>query len=98
MSCYGTLGIGIQHPFSPNPAETYFYVDYLVGAKISLYNILSLYVSTERTDEIYKHKAMLALNFRLVEIDAGVAFESANLQTSFKGPGLGAFVTASVGF
>lgn len=98
MSYYGTLGFGIQHPFSPNSAETYFYVDYLIGTRISLFNILSLYLSTERTDEIFKHKAVLALNFRLIEVDAGIAFESPNLQTSFKGPGLGAFVTASIGF
>ena len=98
MSYYGTLGIGIKHPGAKNRAETYAYVDYLIGTKLSLINIISLYLSTERTDEIYKHKATLALNFRLVEVDAGLAFESANLQTSFKGSGLGAFVTACIGF
>ena len=98
MSYYGTLGIGIKHPFAQNRAETYAYIDYLIGTKLSLVNIISLYLSTERTDEIYKHKATLALNFRLVEVDAGVAFESSNLKTSFKGAGVGAFVTACVGF
>ena len=98
MSYYGTLGLGIKHPFAQNKAETYVYVDYLIGTKLSLVNIISLYLSTERTDEIYKHKATLALNFRLVEVDAGIAFESSNLKTSFKGSGLGAFVTACVGF
>lgn len=98
MKYYGTLGIGIKHPFAESRSESYFYLDYLIGTKISLVNIISLYLSTERTDEIFKHKATLALNFRLVEIDAGIALESANLQTSFKGSGLGAFVTACIGF
>ena len=98
MKYYGTLGIGIKHPFAESRSERYFYLDYLIGTKISLVNIISLYLSTERTDEIFKHKATLALNFRLVEIDAGIALESANLQTSFKGSGLGAFVTACIGF
>ena len=98
MSYYGTLGVGIKHPFAQNKAETYVYLDYLIGTKLSLVNIISLYLSTERTDEIYKHKATLALNFRFVEVDAGVAFESANLKTSFKCSGVGAFVTACVGF
>ena len=98
MKYYGTLGVGIKHPFAQDRSESYFYLDYLIGTKISLINIISLYLSTERTDEIFKHKATLALNFRLVEIDAGIALESANLQTSFKGSGLGAFVTACIGF
>lgn len=98
MKTYGTLGIGIKHPFAQSRSESYFYVDYLIGTKISLLNIISLYLSTERTDEIFKHKATLALNLRLVEVDAGIALESANLQTSFKGSGLGAFVTACIGF
>ena len=98
MKYYGTLGVGIKHPFAQNRSESYFYLDYLIGTKISLLNIISLYLSTERTDEIFKHKATLALNFRLVEVDAGIALESANLQTSFKGSGLGAFVTACIGF
>lgn len=98
MKYYGTLGVGIKHPFAQDRSEIYFYLDYLIGTKISLVNIISLYLSTERTDEIFKHKATLALNFRLVEIDAGIALESANLQTSFKGSGLGAFVTACIGF
>ena len=98
MSYYGPLGIGIKHPFAKNRAETYVYLDYLIGTKLSLVNIISLYLSTERTDEIFKHKATLALNFRLVEVDAGIAFESSNIKTNFKGSGLGAFVTACIGF
>ena len=98
MTYYGTLGVGIKHPFAKSREESYFYFDYLIGTKLSLINIISLYLSTERTDEIFKHKATLALNFRLVEIDAGIALESENLKTSFKGSGLGAFVTACIGF
>ena len=98
MSYYGTLGIGIKHPFAKNTDETYAYIDYLIGTKISFVNIISLYLSTERTDEIFKHKATLALNLRLVEIDAGVALESANIETSFRGSGVGAFITACIGF
>lgn len=98
MYYYGSLGIGIKHPFAKNKTETGMYIDYLLGTRISLINMINLYISTERTDEVFIHKAVLGLNLRIVEIDAGVAFESASFASAFKGTGIGAFVTACVGF
>lgn len=94
----GGIGIGFKHPFSVIPEERGVYLDYLLSARFSLFNVLSVTVSTERTDEIYKHKALLAMNFRFIELDAGLALESASLVNSFKGNGIGAFVTAYIGF
>ena len=97
MNYYGSLGFGLRHPFAQNTDELDAYFDYLLGIRLSLLNIVQFSVSTERTDEVYKHKAMLSLSVRLVQIDAGVALESTSLANSFKGQGVGAFVTAYVG-
>ena len=97
MNYFGSIGLGIRHPFAENKDELDTYFDYLVGVRVSLLNLIHFSVSTERTDEIYKHKAMLSLSVRLVQIDAGVALESTSLANSFKGQGVGAFVTAYVG-
>ncbi|MCQ2591665.1 MAG: hypothetical protein MJ188_02680 [Treponema sp.] len=98
MSFYGGFGVGYKHPGAELKEERGAYTDYLAGVKISLFNMISLYGSTERTDEIFIHKASLALNLRLIEVDAGVAYESASLQKSFSGSGLGAFATVCIGF
>ena len=37
----------------------------MLGCRLSLANLLSLYLSTEYTDEIYMQKASLSLNVRL---------------------------------
>ena len=97
MNYFGSIGLGIRHPFAENKEELDTYLDYLVGVRLSLLNLIHFSVSTERTDEIYKHKAMLSLSVRFVQIDAGVALESTSLANSFKGQGVGAFVTAYVG-
>ena len=98
MNYYGSLGFGLRHPFAQNTEELDAYFDYLLGVRISLFNLLQFSVSTERTDEVYKHKAMLSLSVRVVQVDAGVALESTSLANSFKGQGIGAFVALYVGF
>ena len=98
MNYYGSLGFGLRHPFAQNTDELDAYFDYLLGVRISLFNLLQFSVSTERTDEVYKHKAMLSLSVRVVQVDAGVALESTSLANSFKGQGIGAFVALYVGF
>lgn len=98
MSYYGSFGLGFKHPFAENKMERGVYVDYLAGLKLSLAGIISMYLTTERTDEIYRHKAMAALSLRLIEIDVGAALESASFANSFKGTGAGIFVTGCIGF
>lgn len=104
LSTKGYIGIGIRHPFAnvinaaTDISETDFYVDYSIGGRLSLWNILSLELTHECMDEIYKNQLALALNIRLVEVDAGVSMASTNFTKSFTGAGLGAFVTVAVGF
>jgi len=73
-------------------------IDYAVAGRLSLWNIISLELSHEHMDEVYKNALALSLNIRLVEVDAGVSFQSPNFTKSFSGAGLGAFATVAIGF
>jgi hypothetical protein len=98
LTTNGYLGLGIRHPFSTDKNETSSYVEYEIGGRLSLWNILSFEASHSYYDEIFKNQLKVALNIRLVEVDAGVSLQSANFAKSFQGAGLGAFLTVCVGF
>lgn len=98
LTTSGYLGIGVRHPFASDKSETNLYVDYSVAGRLSLWNIISLEIEHSRMDEIFKNQLALALNIRLVEVDAGVSLQSSSFAKSFTGAGLGAFVTVCVGF
>ena len=98
LSTSGYLGVGVRHPFAENKAETQFYFDYSVAGRLSLWNVLSFEASHSRIDETFKNEFALALNIRLIEVDAGVSFQSASFAKSFTGAGAGAFVTVCLGF
>ena len=109
LSANGYIGIGIRHPFSQGMNKALkavqgklddpdVYVDYEIGGKLSLWNIITVRASHSYYDEIFKNEVVLALNIRLAEVDAGVSLQSANFAKSFSGAGLGAFVTVCLGF
>ena len=105
LTTTGYLGLGFRHPFAAainkstgGVDETQVYVDYSIAGRLSLWNILSLTLSHSYLDEIFKNELALALNIRLVEVDAGVSFQSPSFTKSFTGAGVGAFVTVCVGF
>ena len=105
LTTSGYVGIAFRHPFASaiNKAnggenETQFYVDYSLAGRLSLWNVLSLSVSHSYMDEIFKNELAVALNIRLVEVDAGVSFQSPTFVKSFSGAGVGAFVTLCIGF
>ena len=105
LTTSGYLGLAVRHPFASaiNQAnggvnETQFYVDYSIAGRLSLWNILSLSLSHSYMDQIFKNEFAVALNIRLVEVDAGVSFQSPTFTKSFTGAGVGAFVTVCVGF
>ena len=104
LSTSGYLGIGIRHPFASainsgmDVANTDYYIDYAISGRLSLWNIISLELSHEHMDEVYKNALALSLNIRLVEVDAGVSIQSPNFTKSFTGAGLGAFATVAIGF
>ena len=103
LSTKGYLGLGIRHPFAAaintgTNDETDYYIDYSIAGRLSLWNIISLELSHEYMDEVYRNALSVALNIRLAEVDAGVSMQSTNFTKSFSGAGLGAFVTVCVGF
>ncbi|MCR4736495.1 MAG: hypothetical protein K5829_15975 [Treponema sp.] len=101
LSAYGMLGFTAKHAFEPTftveDIANNFYVDYLLGARISLIGLLNFDLSTERTDQIYAHKASFGINIRLVEVNAGVSLASSSFLKSFAATGVGAFVNVAVG-
>lgn len=97
MEYYGLLGVGIEHPFTQNISDLDFYIDYQLGTRVGFVNLLCLYLQTERIDKIYSHKLMVELNLRYLELNLGIAAQSSDFVNSFKGAGLGAFVTVTVG-
>lgn len=97
LTTTGYAGIGVRHPFARDTSETHVYFDYAVSGRLSLWNILSLELSHEYMDEIFKNQVSVAFNIRLVEVDAGVSLQSTSFAQSFTGAGLGAFVTVCVG-
>jgi hypothetical protein len=106
LTTSGYFGLGFRHPFSAvinkvttgGLDETQFYVDYSVAGRLSLWNILSLSLSHSYMDQVFKNQVALEVNIRLVEVDAGVSFQSPSFTKSFSGAGVGAFVTVCVGF
>lgn len=98
LSDYAAIGIGVRHPFAKDKTETKAYIDYLVGTRLSLWNILILDVSHAREDEIFKNKATLGLNLRLLEADLGVSLQSVDFAKSFGGAGLGIDLAICIGF
>lgn len=98
FNAYGQFGIAVRSPGAENKDDISSYPEYLLGCKLSLANLLSLYLSTEYTDQLFTHKASLSLNFRVIEVVTGIATSSASFAKTFQGTGFGAFVTVYMGF
>lgn len=101
LSVYGKLGFTAKHAFEPSTKlediPNNFSVDYLLGGRLSLLGLINLDLSTERTDQIFAHKATVGFSIRLVEVNAGVSLASTNFLKSFEATGVGAFVNVAVG-
>lgn len=91
------LGFGIRNPFTGNH-EAVFYMEYELGIRLKVDNILAFTFATEYTDEIFKHSFAFMLNARFFEIDAEVGFAGPNITSSFRGAGAEASVEAKFGF
>lgn len=98
MEYTGSFGLGFDHPFSSLHDDVSCYVDYSLGMRVGLWDILNFYLSTERTDRIFIHKFMLAINLKFMEFDVGIASEASSLVKSFNAAGLGAFGNVKIGF
>ncbi len=92
--CAGA-GFGVFRPFTNNFA---FYPEYFFGADLSLAKIITLGVSTEYMDQVFKHEFGLDINVRFIEIAAGISLQSASFTKSFSATGFGGYVLFAFGF
>ena len=88
-------GFGIYHPFND---DAFFYPEYYLSAGINCFDFFKAKLSTEYTDQIFKHQAAVDVNVRLVEIECGVSFQSTDFLKSMNVTGIGAYVVTSIGF
>lgn len=88
-------GFGIRRVGSKDQC---FYPEYYASVGVNLFKMLKASISTEYTDQIFMHSLNAVVNLRFVEIDAGVSLESDDFKKSFKGAGVGAYVSAVIGF
>lgn len=94
------LGFGVKNPFS---SEQKAFVEYSLIANTDIFikgkfNIFALHFSSSYLNEMFRHKAELLFNTRVLEIDIGIEACSTDFVQSFHGAGLGAFLKLSIGF
>lgn len=75
-----------------------FYPEYSLDATASLFDVLSLTLGTAYLNRAFVHSAVLAINARIIEIDAGIGVRSPSFTKSFMGSGLSASLAVKMGF
>lgn len=93
-----SFGLGVRNPFSKIKADTYAYCEYFAGCKVSALNIVGASISTEYTDEVFKHAIGFFLNLRATEIDFTISTSSSDFAKSCKGAGIAANLVLYAGF
>lgn len=88
-------GLGVYHPFLE---DAFVYPEYYFSAGLNLFNFVKAKLSTEYTDQIFKHQVAANVNLRLVEVECGVSLQSTNFIKSMEITGLGGYVIVSLGF
>jgi hypothetical protein len=69
-----------------------------LDGQINIVNLFSLSLGTGYTERMWKHSAGIRLNFRAIELDAGVSLRGPDIVSSFKGKGLGVSLGIRLGF
>ena len=95
LTLSGLFGFGVKYPYTKTPKG---YVEYKFGVVASVYNALSVGLSTAYLSQVFIHEAELKINARVLEIDVAVSAQSPNFKYSFTGAGLGARIGVAVGF
>ena len=88
-------GMGVFRPFL---TDSFTYPEYYFSAGINLFDFIKASISTEYTNQIFKHQIALGINVRLIELDCGVSLQSTNFMKSFSNNGFGAYAIVSIGF
>lgn len=91
------LGFGVRNPFSKN-GDTYAFFEYYAAGKVNALNIVGLSLSTEYTDEVFKHAVGFFLNLRATEVDVTVSTSSSDFAKSCKGAGIALNLVVYAGF
>lgn len=88
-------GLGIRHPFGDG---FYCYPEYYASVSVSLAKILKATVSTEYTDQLFRHQLMGTVNLRVFELNTGISLQSGSFLQSFNAAGFGAKIGVALGF
>ena len=91
----GGVGLGVYHPFLE---DAFSYPEYYLSAGLNFLDFLKAKVSTEYTNQLFKHQFAADLNIRIIEIECGVSLQSTNLAKSFSKTGFGGYAVVSFGF
>lgn len=89
------LGFGVKYPWT-NKATAY--IEYSFSADASLFNIIGLNFSSSYLNEIFIHQVGFMLNFRAVELIAGVSAQGTTFSKSFLGSGAGVYAGFRIGW
>lgn len=92
----GLLGCGIRDPYFSETRSVF--VEYDVGATVSLFKILDATLSSGYKNKIFVQTVGISLNARVLQLDAKLIFQSASFSKSFTGAGAGAYVGVKIGF
>jgi hypothetical protein len=74
------------------------YLDFGVTGELNLADIFTIDVGTHLEDLVWKERVGLTLNFRILEITAGVTTQSQQFLRSFQGAGFGLDAGVRIGF
>ncbi|MCR4578983.1 MAG: hypothetical protein K5681_01405 [Treponema sp.] len=88
-------GLGIQRPFCEG---AYCYPEYYIGLTLNFINIIKVGLSTEYTNQLFKHQLGTTVNVRVAQLDFGISSQSSSFKKSFEVAGFGAYVYMTVGF
>jgi hypothetical protein len=75
-----------------------FYADLGLTGELNLGDIFILGIGTHFEDLVWKHRANLVLNFRVIEVGVGISSQSQQFLKSFQAAGLGVDLGFRMGF
>jgi hypothetical protein len=78
--------------------DTPAYLDLGISGEVNLADFVALTVGTRFEDLVWKERVGLSLNFRIVEIRAGITTQSQRFLKSFQGAGLAVDLGVRMGF
>ena len=88
-------GLGIRRPFCDG---AYCYPEYYMGLTLNLINIFKVGISTEYTNQLFKHQFGTTINVRVIQLDLGISTQSSSFKKSLEVSGVGAYAFLTVGF